>query len=181
MDTLTHWQGQFGDEYTERNQYDPTARIPIWHELLPTDIYTVLEVGANYGNNVACLSDLGLDARGIEPNLTALSRAHQLERKVYYGTGQKIRSLPNTYDLVFTCGVLMHIPDYKQVMAEIWRVSKKYVLAIEYQGQDEEIDYRGNAGMLWKRKTYAYPGTLLREGDLGEEFDHCHYWLYEKT
>ena len=41
---------------------------------------------------------------------------------------------PDAFDLVLTCGLLIHIPpdQIRQVIEELVRVSKRYVLAIEY-------------------------------------------------
>lgn len=188
MEPINQWIGQFGDEYTDRNDFDPKTRLPAFREIIPEDVNYLLEVGCNRGNNLSSLypsepHGLGKVAIGLEPNTHAieLSGWPAIDRRIIQGHAQNIPFADNSFDLVFTCGVLMHIPDYEQAMKEIWRVTKKYALAIEYRGEGEEVDYRGNKGMLWKRKGYNYPGTLLKEGDLGKEFDHCHYWLYQKT
>jgi ubiquinone/menaquinone biosynthesis C-methylase UbiE len=178
---LGQWQGQFGDEYVDRNQVDYRSRVAVFHDIIPQDVHTVLEVGCNRGHNLTAIKDLGLDAMGVEPNHKALAIARE-KHNVVYGTAQKLRVPDGFADLAFTCGVLMHIPpgDLDKAMAELWRVAKKYVLIIEYQGNQGMIEYRGNKNMLWKRKEYVYPlGKLIAEGEI-PSFDNDHFWLYEK-
>lgn len=90
------------------------------------------------------------------------------------------------FDLVFTCGVLIHIPpdDLKQVMQGLIDSSVGYVLAIEYEAKEEtEVEYRGHKGKLWKRdygKLYQELGLELVEKGFLLEFDNCTYWLMRK-
>ena len=179
MEQLDRWAGEFGDEYLKRNQYDPSLRVAGFRKLLPRDIKTALEVGSNYGNNLATLTMLGIEATGIEPNPKAIAQGQSLGRNIVQGQAQSLPFPDNSFDLVFTCGVLMHIPDFEKAMAEIWRVTRKYALAIEYQGF-QIVKYHGHGDMLWKRPGYFYPGKEIGHGALGQEFDHCYYQLFEK-
>ena len=92
---------------------------------------------------------------------------------------------------MFTAGVLIHISleDLTAALAEIYRVSGRYILAIEYFAQEETaIHYRGKDDLLWKRnflKHYQtqFPDlTVIRSGYWGPEdgFDRAHWWLFEK-
>jgi hypothetical protein len=104
----------------------------------------------------------------------------------------KMRTLKSPIDLVFTAGVLIHIPlgDLPLALSEIYRVSKRYILAIEYFAQEETVvHYRGYDNLLWKRdflRHYQsqFPElTLVRSGFLTSEdgFDKTHWWLLEKN
>jgi ubiquinone/menaquinone biosynthesis C-methylase UbiE len=104
------------------------------------------------------------------------------------------RELPfrdGAFDLAFTTGVLIHQPEDSlgQVMDEIVRVSRRYVLAVEYFApQTEEVKYRDQRGALFKRdygRLYAerFPElTLLGHGFLGKDdgWDDVDWWLFEK-
>lgn len=75
----------------------------------------------------------------------------------------------------------------RQVMREIYRVSRRYILAIEYfASEDTSITYRGESELLWKRDFGAHyqklPLDLLSTGYLGPErgFDRCNWWLLQK-
>jgi hypothetical protein len=85
-----------------------------------------------------------------------------------------------------TSGVLIHVaPDALEVtMRAIIDVSARYVLAIEYDSdEEEEVDYRGHKGKLWKRpfgRLYQALGLrLLSYGEAGG-FEKCTYWLLDK-
>lgn len=182
MNNLEKWSGEFGSAYTRRNLYDPKAHAEFFKKILPTDIVTCLEVGTNVGNNLEALESLNLHAIGIEPNATAIKIGLENGRHIVQGMGQSLPWPDNTFDLVFTAGVLMHIPDYKAVMREIWRVSKKYVLSIEYlaeDGDEERVIYRGEDEMLWKRPAYLYPGKEIDSGH-APDFDNSYYQLFSK-
>ena len=66
-------------------------------------------------------------------------------------------SLPldsSSIDLVFTSGVLIHIApeDLYISCSEIYRVSSKYIVCVEYFNQTPvELSYRGHDGVLFKR------------------------------
>lgn len=156
----------------------------------------VLEVGCNRGHNLIALSEiLGPTAElvGVEPNHSALHLARRSTDKAGFLSGT-IYDLPfknGYFDLVFTCGVLIHIPDGKLAVAlrELDRVTSRYFLLVEYFSEkDEEIIYWGERGLLWKRnfplhvmKTCDDLG-LTRQGYLGPEqgFDRTHWWLMER-
>lgn len=180
MNQLDRWEGEFGDAYTDRNEYDPQDRLPIFRDILPSDVQYVLEVGCNMGNNLETLSELGLTAIGVEPNKKAAAIGRSKGRHILVTDAFHLPFADGSFDLVFTSGVLMHIPDYKKAMEEIWSVTRKYALAIEYTGDNETVNYHGNTDMLWKRPAYNYPGKLLKSGHLGKEFDYCTYQLFEK-
>jgi hypothetical protein len=74
------------------------------------------------------------------------------------------------------------------VLGEIYRVSKRYVLAIEYVAEEETvIQYRSHDNLLWKRNFLAHYRSqfsdlmLIRNGHWGPEcgFDRTHWWLLE--
>jgi pseudaminic acid biosynthesis-associated methylase len=60
----------------------------------------------------------------------------------------------DTYDLVFSKGVMIHInPDKLELLYEkLYNMSKKYIVIAEYYSrQVQEINYRGNTNKLFKR------------------------------
>jgi len=192
---LGAWSGEFGKQYTERNQISWEARKPHFEGIIKgLSLDSVLEVGCNRGHNLVALQSIvgeGTALVGIEPNAYALGLARASTSAVGFlsGTALDLPFKDGVFDLVFTCGVLIHIAlaDLPKAMAEIHRVSRRYVLAVEYFAEQETpIRYRGNENLLWKRdfaKHYLtqFPDlTVVRTGYL-PEFDRCHWWLFEKT
>lgn len=194
---LKVWEGEFGKDYTNRNIVNWQVRLSAFKRILDgISINNVLEVGCNRGSNLIALAEIlgESDLVGIEINRYALEIARLSSTKVgfLYGHAYDLPFKDGFFDLVFTSGVLIHIPpDSLQVaLNEIYRVSKRYILAIEYFAEEETIiPYHGYNDLLWKRpflKHYQtlFPDLLLvRDGFLSSEegFDRTTYWLLEKT
>ena len=90
------------------------------------------------------------------------------------------------FDLVFTCGVLMHVAqgDLPRAAQELSRVSSKYVLIIEYYSPEEvAIPYHGHSDLLFKRDYQSFLPNLVQKGFLSraEGFDECTTFLFQKT
>lgn len=189
-ETEKFWNGEFGDEYTERNTPDVAKRVeffgPIMRRIEP---FSVFEVGCNKGCNLDALKELRVPVRnGCDINPLALQEAHRKGHAVYaMRAGDLTLSGFGHFDLVMTVGVLIHIhpADLDRVLDDIIAVSNRYVLAVEYGDHEEvEVDYRGHTGRLWRRpygKLLEAKGlTRIETGHAGEGFDNCHYWLMEK-
>lgn len=197
---LDTWQSDFGDAYTERNQIAWQTRLPAFQEVLGgLALGSVLEVGCNRGHNLACVASVLPDAQiaGVEPNAYALALAHGLAAasdvplSLLSGNALALPFRDGLFDLVFTAGVLIHVgpTELPQAMAEVYRVSKRYVLAAEYYAETETpIEYRGSSELLWKRDFLGayrsqFPDLqVVREGywDMSVGFDRTHWWLLEK-
>lgn len=198
------WSGDFGDSYTARNQ--PTekslaSRIRLFQRVLrsaPVEAgATVLEVGTNIGMNLVALARLApLSLFGVDLNraaLTILCRDPALGRRARVAVAQA-EQLPfanASMDLVFTCGLLIHIhPDHLLAACrEILRVARRYILCAEYfSPRPEEIEYRGQYELLFKRDFGGFfldhwpTLRLLDYGFLWKrlEFDDVTWWLFAR-
>lgn len=183
------WSGEFGDEYLKRNRVDWRKRIKLWdHIMYMTGARSVLEFGCNAGWNLSAIKRTHPDVvlRGIEINQDAAYQASCAGLWVNH-----TMDLADSADLVFTAGVLIHIPDEKliETMESIIENSFEYVLAIEYDshtGAVEEVNYRGNDGMLWRRDYGAIYESLglevIHENHVSaaDGFDDCKVWLMRK-
>lgn len=194
---LETWKGEFGNAYTDRNVIDWHTRLPAFRRMIEgLPLQRVLEVGCNRGHNLLALAEIlgrSCEIVGIEPNCHALeyARAASTDIAVLDGHALDIPFKDAYFDLVFTAGVLIHIPlsDLPQALTEICRVSRRYVLAVEYFSEEEmAIVYRGHESLLWKRNFLRHyqdqcPGwTLIRNGYWGPEdgFDRVHWCLLER-
>ena len=197
---MTHqlevWEGEFGTAYTDRNLVDWRVRLPAFRQMLEgLPIHSILELGCNRGHNLLALAGLLPEAEivGLEPNRHALqiARASGSGFSALQGQALDIPFRDGTFDLVFTAGVLIHIPldVLPAALKEIFRVSRRYVLAVEYYAEKETlIPYRGHDDLLWKRDFLRHYQalcpelTLQRRGHWGAEdgFDRTHWWLMEK-
>jgi pseudaminic acid biosynthesis-associated methylase len=190
------WRSEFGDAYTERNVRASEGRLPFWKDLLSAfPAGRVLEVGCNLGANLSWISTIlpGRDVYGVEINESALRRVRTAipEVNAVWGRARELPFREDFFDLVFTCGVLIHQPPdaLPEVMSEIVRCSRRYVLAAEYFADTPtEVRYRGQEGALYKMDfggvyEKAFPQLkLLRKGFLSkaEGWDDVTYWVFEK-
>lgn len=156
---LDHWKSSFGDDYTKRNEINGIARLDLWEEILPRESTSILEVGANRGGNLHAIRFIsGADLFACEPNDLA---RHKLASESDYeiagitaDTADNLSHASNSIEIVFTSGVLIHVPPDKleQSMREIHRVSRRWIICGEYFApQEEEIKYRGHDGLMWRR------------------------------
>lgn len=198
MDQLGVWQSEFGEAYTNRNVVDWRVRLSAFRRMLDKlQIRSVLEVGCNRGHNLRVLTELlgdESDVVGVEPNRYALelARAANVKSSVLRGHVYDLPFKDESFDLVFTAGVLIHVPlvDLPKALSEIYRVSGRYVLCIAYFAEAETpIRYQDSDDLLWKRNFRAHYETsfpslkLIRNGYFGIEdgFDRTHWWLFEKN
>lgn len=154
------WKGSFGDDYLERN--DPESLLPTNIRLLSAALRTVghlesiLELGANAGNNLMALHVLFPDAQlhGIEINQKAFGRLSELPYvTAHHGSLLEFDSELD-FDLVLVKGVLIHTrPDLlPRAYSVIEKHARRYVLLAEYyEPRPTELEYRGHAERLYKR------------------------------
>lgn len=184
------WAGEFGNAYTERNLNAAEGRRPFWRELVRWyGISDALEVGCNIGANLVHLDEL-IEAAGVDVNQAALDRvpSHIPTRRA---SASDLPFPDESFCLTFTMGVLIHTPpeDLRQVMSEIVRCSRRYVLCGEYWAPHEEvIPYRGEERALFRRdygdlyQTY-FPDLTLRDSGFlsGAPWDDISWWLFDRA
>ncbi len=162
---IDRWRGDFGDAYVARNR--PTEQIlGIMENVFRRVIgaahrkpKTILEVGCNIGINLRAMrrfTDAELFA--IEPNAkaraTVLADGVLDEAHLADAWGSALPHPDGRFDLVFTSGVLIHIPEpaLQDTMREIHRTSGRYIACLEYFSRDAtEVRYRGESDMMFKR------------------------------
>lgn len=170
-DQIRRWSGDFGREYTDRNNYSPAQLDEFYlqtygvtrRELnqrslqgVPKDA-RILEVGCNMGTQLLMLKEMGFtDLSGIEIQSYAIERAKERLGKgarILQASAMSIPFADRHFDLVFTSGVLIHIApaDLPTAVAEIHRCSRQWVWGMEYYApQMTEIVYREHRDLLWK-------------------------------
>ena len=179
-------------EWFDRNNYNyKQRRSELWRLLGLAEgdgyIDSILEVGCGLGQNLQSLRGImPASARllGVEPNDYARTQA--VERTGIEIIKADCFCLPlntGSFDLVFTSGVLMHVPDRELVSAlkELSRVGRQLLL-IEYDAAETtEIVHHGKQHFLWKRPyEFALDAAglhLTHKGPMGTGFDRCTYWI----
>ena len=160
------WAGQFGDEYIDRNVSDElfASNLHFFSNILKScaSVASIIELGANVGMNIKALKMLspGSILHAVEINSGAYDELSKLDC-IAHNSAIEDFSINETFDLVFTKGVLIHIApeNLESVYSKMYELSNKYILIGEYYNPSPvELSYRGNEGMLFKRD---FAGDLL--------------------
>ena len=175
------WRGQLGRVWGERNDVTPqqldsrymwelgVTRSELNSEFLvglPRDV-PLLEVGCGNGLQLRFLHDMGFtNLYGVDVNASLLAECPSY----VLTTEASADDLPfsdGMFDLVFTSGLLMHVPpdSLEKTMREIVRVSNRWAWGYEYYAPtSEEVEWRGQRGILWRddhAKAYQKLGLSL--------------------
>lgn len=188
MKTQEFWGGEGGDAYTLRNDIDWRKRVTFWRDVIPADVETAFEAGTNLGANLRAIRACrAIKTQGIDINQSAVEAAIGRGLAVQHGDLLRMQAVP-MWDLTFTCGVLIHMSPEQvdDAMEQVAAMSKRYVMAVEYEAEQEEmVTYRGSEDLLWRRpygEMYEAMGLkLVRKVDAGPGFDRCAAWLMRKA
>jgi len=167
---MKEWSGKLGENYTNRCFRTPEedneltrkqhgiSRMELNEEFLG-DLdrnCKILEVGCNIGNKLDMLQKMGFtNLNGVELQEFAIEKGKSLRSNISFTQGS-IFDIPfpdNSFDLIYTSTLLIHISpqELAKAMQEIYRCTKKYIWGFEFFNDELiEIDYRGDAEMMWK-------------------------------
>lgn len=199
------WTSSFGDEYQERNRSIWSSiknRSRLFSDILekmgdqyPKD--TIIEVGGGCGDNLRAIDMIYERTRtpikllSCDPNETARLAMSDIATAI----PGDLRQLPyndGAADLVFTSGVLIHVPpcELEHAITEIFRVSRRWILSIEYFNPTaQEVEYRDHDGLMWRRDfgaawLNAYPKLKhVANGFAWKHstgLDNLTWWLFDK-
>ena len=177
------WAGEYGGSWTDDNEMgvqEIDAKYTKWFGVSRLSLLErfvgdlredarILEVGANLGTQLLCLGELGFHRLyGIDIQREAIDRAHRQrpELDIVEGNVFDIPFKDDYFDLVFTNGVLIHVPPEKldTALDDIVRCSDDRIYGHEYYAEEyTEIDHRGHEGVLWKTD---FPSRYLEGRDL---------------
>ena len=164
------WKGDFGREYTDRNTFDIDALDALYRKnfgltrtVINQDFLagiskdaSFLEVGCNSGNQLLLLQRMGYtNLSGLELQPYALNIARSRTQKIALTQGSAL-AVPyedDSFDVVFTSGVLIHIAphDLPRALGEIHRCARTFIWGMEYFAPDvTEVNYRRHSELLWK-------------------------------
>jgi len=196
------WGDSYADEYIRKNHsFDHEQGAAAWSIVLrqaERPITNFLECGCNIGRNLEQLSRVLPAARASvieisKPAFDFVSSNYRLDF-AFHGPILEAPLPEDTFDLVFTMGVLIHIrpEDLVDTMRAMIRASRRYVLIGEYfSRQPTMIEYQGEQDRLFKRDFGGYlldhfPMRLVDYGFLWGRlydtagFDDITWWLFEK-
>ena len=164
------WKKDFGMAYTDRNILGNRELDALYRKnygISRTELNQrfladvpknarILEVGCNVGNQLFLLREMGFkNLYGLELQEYALgyARTRLPDAGLVKGSAYSLPFKDESLDLVFTSGVLIHLPPDAIVdaMREILRCSRSFVWGFEYYADTHaEVSYRGERELLWK-------------------------------
>lgn len=156
------WASGFGDEYAARNRGNEVlaSELALFSRILSRTekVNSVIEYGANVGENLRALSQLLPKAKleAVKINKSAcqeIAKWGNTKIKIHNQSILDFQS-KNKRDLVFVKGVLIHINPKKLdlVYGILYKTSSKYILIGEYYNPNPVgVDYRGHKDRLFKR------------------------------
>jgi pseudaminic acid biosynthesis-associated methylase len=161
------WAGEFGSQYINRNptDFELAARLAMFVDIIKRTVHvrSVIELGANIGNNLRVLRQLlsGAELAAVEINQDAVEVLRQWGGTEVYPQSILDFRANRQYDLSLVSGVLIHMDP--QVLPQVYdllhQLSKRYICLAEYYNPSPvEIPYRGHSGKLFKRD---FAGEML--------------------
>lgn len=161
------WAGEFGDEYSARNQGAQwiAGNIALFSKILSrtASVKSVIEFGANIGLNMIAMKHLLPDADfcAVEINGKAADQLRSIPDLAVYQQSILEFFPDRQRDFVLAKGVLIHMnPETLPVIYDLLvRSSRRYLCIAEYYNpKPVEVSYRGHTGKLFKRD---FAGELL--------------------
>tara|TARA_R110000851_G_scaffold95215_1_gene206950 strand:+ start:423 stop:1040 length:618 start_codon:yes stop_codon:yes gene_type:complete len=174
------WSEKIGQSYLENNKFEPEERLQTRSQFF--DLFKnidpnskILECGCNNGTNLAILNKMGFNnLHGLEIYKGAVEEAktNTPYATITEGTMLNLPYKDNEFDVVFTCGVLIHQNPENSLpttLNEIYRVSKNNILGYEHYSKEFESrgNYRGEIDRYWsgpfdKFIQNLYPNIVLK-------------------
>lgn len=196
----TFWSQEYATDYIVKNSsFNIQDGIKCWAKMLDkaTGIGSILECGSNIGRNINFLNHLLPEAEKsiIEISEEAFANVMaQYNIKYSYNGAILDSQFSHVFNLVFTCGVLIHIhpDDLLANMEKMYNYSNKYILIAEYFNRTPVmLEYQGQQNKLFKRdfgKLFIenFDVQLVDYGFLWGHiydqagFDDITWWLFEK-
>ena len=162
------WQGNFGDEYVDRNQSDLllASNTSFFSKVFNRTgkIDSIMEFGCNIGMNLKAIRALLPESNlsGIEINKRAVDDLNKWKGKAHVIEGSILDiELDTRFDLTLIKGVLIHINPERldDVYTRLYNFSDKYICIAEYYNPTPvTIPYRGHDNRLFKRD---FAGELM--------------------
>ncbi len=196
------WAYNYATEYIKKNsEFDNNLGADAWKKMLTLirgGVGNYLELGCNIGRNINQIKLILPDALPSiieisKPAFDFVTAQHRFE-KSFNGAILDSSFEKNSFDLVFTMTVLIHINPAQLVehMEKMYKYSKKFILIGEYFNRTPvSIEYQGETDRLFKRdfgKLFMenFKVKLLDYGFLWGHiydkagFDDITWWLFEK-
>jgi ubiquinone/menaquinone biosynthesis C-methylase UbiE len=180
-------------ELVEAHRYTKEWHIPIAADFKSARGLRVLEIGCGLGTDGAQFAEAGADYTGVDLTEAAVELARK--RFETFGTPGKFETADaeqlqfedNSFDLVYSHGVLHHTPDTAKAIREVHRVLRPGGRAMVMLYHRDSYNYRINISMLRRAGAHLLrfdSGVRLAHLLTGEQIEslreHAHRLKTEK-
>jgi ubiquinone/menaquinone biosynthesis C-methylase UbiE len=180
-------------ELVEAHRYTKEWHIPIAADFKSARGLRVLEIGCGLGTDGAQFAEAGADYTGVDLTEAAVELARK--RFETFGTTGKFETADaeqlqfedNSFDLVYSHGVLHHTPDTAKAIREVHRVLRPGGRAMVMLYHRDSYNYRINISMLRRAGAHLLrfdSGVRLAHLLTGEQIEslreHAHRLKTEK-
>jgi SAM-dependent methyltransferase len=141
-------------ELVEAHRYEKEWHIPAAAGFADTEKLRVLEIGCGLGTDGAQFAKAGADYTGVDLTEAAIELARrrfelfQLPGTFQVADAEQLDFPDNSFDVVYSHGVLHHTPDTAVAIKEVHRVLKPGGRAVVMLYHRDSYNYRVNISML---------------------------------
>jgi ubiquinone/menaquinone biosynthesis C-methylase UbiE len=141
-------------ELVEAHRYEKEWHIPAAAGFAETEKLRVLEIGCGLGTDGAQFAKAGADYTGVDLTEAAIELARrrfelfQLPGAFRVADAEQLDFPDNSFDVVYSHGVLHHTPDTAGAIREVHRVLKPGGRAVVMLYHRDSYNYRVNISML---------------------------------
>ncbi|MDE2589896.1 MAG: class I SAM-dependent methyltransferase [Patescibacteria group bacterium] len=167
---------EFWKKYHLENDKPSMFSDKINEAIKDLDIKSVLEIGCGLGNNLKNFKGMKVTGIDLSEHAIKIARERFPNFSFYVGNILKI-PLQETFDLVFTSGVVEHITPniLDQAFEEMFRVSNRYILNVEaYDKTEHEIKWHRGDNEFWTvhmaERWQRFNVKILSDYDIHKEY-----------
>lgn len=159
-------------ELVEEHRYTKEWHIPEAANFAAASGLKVLEIGCGLGTDGAQFAKAGADYTGVDLTEAAVELARKrfavsgLSGKFQTADAENLKFEDESFDLVYSHGVLHHTPDTARAVNEIWRVLRPGGRAVVMLYHRDSYNYRVNISLLRRA------GARLLKSESGIRFVH---------
>lgn len=159
-------------ERVEEHRYEKEWHIPAAADFASARGLKVLEIGCGLGTDGAQFARAGADYTGVDLTEAAVELARRrfelfdLAGEFRTADAENLDFADESFDLVYSHGVLHHTPDTERAVREVHRVLRKGGRAVVMLYHRDSYNYRVNIGMFRRM------GAHLLKTDTGLKLVH---------
>ncbi|MFZ0063494.1 MAG: class I SAM-dependent methyltransferase [Pyrinomonadaceae bacterium] len=141
-------------ELVEAHRYTKEWHIPAAANFAGANGLKVLEIGCGLGTDGAQFAAAGAEYTGVDLTEAAVELARQrfaisgLRGTFQIADAENLEFDSDTFDLVYSHGVLHHTPDTRRAVNEVWRVLRPGGRAVIMLYHRDSYNYRVNISLL---------------------------------